>query len=723
MRFFCRLLYRSKAGVGLCLILAGSILTAQTPEPSKQDPAEVLRVFTELVQTDVMVFDKQGRFVNGLTKENFELKIDGKPRPIAFFETITSGSVNEEGQLAAARGRSGTRSTGSAPLPLDRGRPIYFYIDDLHLEFQSVLRTQKLIQDFIDNQMAQNDEVAIAAASGQIGFLSQLTDNKVVLRAAIDRLKHRPYSSTDAEIPRMSEYQALLVSRRDFDVTNYFIEQVMAMNPGITRDSAAQMVGTRADMILSYSSRVTTNTLIGLQALVRSAQNIPGRKLVFFISDGFFLEQRNSDTRDRLRRITSAAARSGVVIYSLDARGLVANLFDAATDVQFDPTGRLSRAAGGELSASQDALHALAHDTGGKAFFNSNAMSPSVKRAIDDTANYYLLAWNPEQPTSRSDKFRRIEVRVTGRPDLTVQVRRGFFDQEPEPPIARLKPAATPPAAAKDAQRDFQKLLTALYPERDIPVSITANFVNTPDKGDLLLTTTSIPTESLKFVPVNGKPTARVAIVGVIYNEKGDVADQFSKLVTMSANSDAAGDGSLVFPYSASLKPGLYQLRVAARDEDSHRGGSARSWIVIPNTASGQLNLSSVLLGARAPKPMSNVSVDPVAFSGTDLRVSNRFVRDDFLRFLVFTYNAATGSNGSKPDLAIQIQVVRDGQPVVTTPLKKVTVEQFDDLKRIPYAAEVALAGLRSGRYVLQISVVDRIAKTSATQQTRFEVQ
>jgi len=312
---------------------------------------------------------------------------------------------------------------------------------------------------------------------------------------------------------------------------------------------------------------------------------------------------------------------------------------------------------------------------------------------------------------------------VTGRPDLTVQVRRGFFDKEPEPTVAKPKSAKAAPTAAKEAQGDFRKLLGALYPERDIPVSISANFVNTPDKGDLLLTTTSIPTEFLKFVPVNGKPTARVAIVGVIYNEKGDVANQFSQLVTMSANADTSGDGSLVFPYSASLKPGIYQFRVAARDEDNRRGGSARSWVVIPNTASGQLHLSSVLLGARAPKPMSNVSVDPAGFAGSDLRVSNRFFRDDFLRFLVFTYNATTGSNGTKPDLAIQIQIVRDGQPVVTTPLKKISVEQFDDMKRIPYAAEVALTGLRSGRYVLQISVVDRIAKTSATQQTRFEVK
>jgi hypothetical protein len=73
--------------------------------------------------------------------------------------------------------------------------------------------------------------------------------------------------------------------------------------------------------------------------------------------------------------------------------------------------------------------------------------------------------------------------------------------------------------------------------------------------------------------------------------------------------------------------------------------------------------------------------------------------------------------------VAIQIQIVRDDQPVVTTPLKKVSVEEIADLGRIPYAAEVSLAGLPSGRYLLRLTAVDRVNKTSASQQTRFEIQ
>jgi hypothetical protein len=90
---------------------------------------------------------------------------------------------------------------------------------------------------------------------------------------------------------------------------------------------------------------------------------------------------------------------------------------------------------------------------------------------------------------------------------------------------------------------------------------------------------------------------------------------------------------------------------------------------------------------------------------------------------VVFVYNAARAAADSKPDLAIQVQIVRDAQPVVTTPLKKISTEDAADLGRISYAAETSLAGLPAGRYLLKVSVVDRVAKRSASQQTRFNIE
>src|SRR2546421_6204408 len=102
------LFIRNSAGVFtaglLCTLLSHTTLAQQKSPPPANQSEEVVRTRTELVQTDLMVFDKQGKFYDGLKPEQFELRVDKKPRTILFFERIMSGSTNEEAQLAAARG-------------------------------------------------------------------------------------------------------------------------------------------------------------------------------------------------------------------------------------------------------------------------------------------------------------------------------------------------------------------------------------------------------------------------------------------------------------------------------------------------------------------------------------------------------------------------------------------------------------------------------------------
>src|SRR5215831_13673649 len=70
-------------------MLSGTSTPAQTKPAPEQD--DVIRVNTDLVQTDVMVFDKKGHFVDGLKAEQFALKIDNKPQTVSFFERVTAG--------------------------------------------------------------------------------------------------------------------------------------------------------------------------------------------------------------------------------------------------------------------------------------------------------------------------------------------------------------------------------------------------------------------------------------------------------------------------------------------------------------------------------------------------------------------------------------------------------------------------------------------------------
>src|SRR5258705_12279482 len=93
---------------------------AKTPPQPTQQPDDVLRINTELVQNDLMVFDKQGHFVDGLQREQFELTVDGKPQPISFFEQVKAGTTREQAQLAAISNSAPVEKT--TPIRESQGR-------------------------------------------------------------------------------------------------------------------------------------------------------------------------------------------------------------------------------------------------------------------------------------------------------------------------------------------------------------------------------------------------------------------------------------------------------------------------------------------------------------------------------------------------------------------------------------------------------------------------
>jgi VWFA-related protein len=694
------------------------------PVPPSRSQEDVVRVYTELVQTDVMVFDKQGRFVKDLTRDNFELRVDGKSRPIAAFELITAGS-NEESQLAAARGA--TTVNLNRPIPLDRGRIVFFYVDDFHMDVPSFLMARKVITNFIDKEMGQNDQIAIASATGQIGFLQQLTNDRMVLHTAVARLNPRTYTVRDLERPLMSEYNALLIERENRDVLEFFITETMRANPGITRDIAAHMVRGRAGTIVSQAAVFNSNTLIGLERLVKTAKDLPGRKIVFFLSGGFLIENRRGDSFSKLRDVTNAAAKSGVVIYSMDTRGLVASLTDASTDAPFDPSGRLSSSGAGELTATQDGMNALAADTGGKALFNTNDLTKGFAPALKETSVYYLLAWKPDAEAQKEKRFRNVEVKLKNRSDLTVRVRKGYLDVDPEPAVA-AKPEAQP-TPVKTTGAKLREAIGAAYPERGLPILMSADYYDVAGKGATLSTAIQIPVEFLEFTPQpNGKDQATVDVSGIFYDDQGKPQGSFLERIIATSSlgsSNTGADRDITFTYPAKLPPGLYQVRVAARDDKSGRIGSAHAWFEIPDLTKKKLAMSSVLLGERRQQPTTNVSsnvtnngsIGPIAMSA-----SHRFQRDSTLRFLIFAYNATLSSADQKPDVAIQVQVVRDDQPVITTALRKIGSDQNSDVARLPYAAEIPLGELQPGRYLLHVTLIDRLSKQSTTRQTHFDV-
>src|SRR5215204_678069 len=577
----------------LSLICALPVFAQQQPKPSPDPNVDVVRVDTNLVQSTVNVLDKSGNFVDGLRQEDFQLKVDGKPQTISFFSRITAGTAQERSQLAALK--SGVKAPPTFPDTEVRGRTVIFFIDDLHLSGTSVNKTRETITEFITNQMGPNDVVAIASASGQIGFLQQFTDNKTVLRAAIDRLRHKPYVVFDTESIKMTEYAALRIDQGDKDALSYYANEYLkatkfnspggAVGPpgggavassaginrnqggGISREIAERQVKERALMMLRQASAITTNTLAGFENLLNTAVQQNGRKLVFFISDGFYLNDRNTGFANKLRDVIDKAVRAGVVIYSFDARGLSSST--DSTSNRSDPEGKLARSNIGEISASQDGMNALAVDTGGRSLFNSEQLNNGFGRALKETSNYYLLAWRPETEEQKAVSFKKIEIAVIGRPELTVRLPKGYLANPPSTRAATaiVDVSTTKPTTDKPADVDLKNALSAPLAVEYLPTIVSASYVDAPESGALV--TASVQTSALALDYGSDGTQAVVDVAGVILNDQGKVAGSFRTRLNVAPVPPqyTSPDLGVVYNYKAKLSPGLYQVRAAVRDE------------------------------------------------------------------------------------------------------------------------------------------------------------
>src|SRR2546423_4218531 len=166
------------------------------------------------------------------------------------------------------------------------------------------------------------------------------------------------------------------------------------------------------------------------------------------------------------------------------------------------------------------------------------------------------------------------------------------------------------------------------------------------------------------------------------------------------------------------LKPGLYQVRVAVRERDTARTGSAQQWIEVPDLSGGDLQMSSLFLGERKNTPADErfAAAKAVAVS-----VNHRFERASVMRFQTYVYNAAKG--GAAPEVEIQARILRDRNVVMTLASARVPTDPTKDLTRLSYWSEISLDRLSAGRYELEVRATDRITKAAVLQTISFAIE
>ncbi len=207
----------------MCLAIPFRAQVQKPPAGQKtEQAAKPIRIGVGLVQTDVTVFDRKNRFVDNLKPDQFELKVDGVVQPISFFELVSSGSPHDEEIWAKAEGKPVPAATKPAADASDAGRTILFFVDDWHMSAEDVVHSRAALASLIDKSMGVHDRAVIFAASGQLGFLQQLTDNKAVLHAALQKLNFQSAGVEDGQWPPMTEGHAVLIEQNDPDVIAYF---------------------------------------------------------------------------------------------------------------------------------------------------------------------------------------------------------------------------------------------------------------------------------------------------------------------------------------------------------------------------------------------------------------------------------------------------------------------------------------------------------------------
>ena len=699
------------------LALCISLSAQQTQPPKRPTDDDVVRVNTTLVQTDAMVFDKQGKFVEGLKPEQFILKVNGQTIPVSFVELVTSGSAAEKAQLESVR-RGGPATVSAdqpTPIPAAIARNVFIFVDDFHLESDSFSRMRRSLLSTIDKELSPGDRALVTAASGQLGPQS-LTSDKAALRAVVERLAPRAGTRRSIERPAMTEYAAIAIEHGDTGILSQYVSQLIKDMPLTTFEIAEQQIKNRARDIVAQSEPLASNTLTSLESLIRDMASLPGRKLIFFLSDGFQIEDSTTNSAARFRSATQLAARSGVVIYSLNTRGLITTGPDATEGGTLNP--RFARAEFSGDTAAQDVLYSLAADTGGRALVNNNDINAGVRRALEETSRYYLLAWRP--PPEMSMEVKHVELAIAGRAGLKVMTRQRLAE-----PVA-VKPLPNRTTAAVAAPAPASELLAAINgasPRREIPTSLVAVYRNVGPDSFAVTASLQLPTSALTFETVGARQAASVEVAGTVSDQTGRKVTGFNKAVDIPADSPAidAARKLIFYNYDVRLAPGIYMLRLGIRDEKSRQIGSALQLVEIPRISSGKLALSSLMLNEQNEADDDQAGGE----SRGEMRgLAQRFARAGRLQFLTFVYNAKPATADDKePDLSVGVKILRGDQLVSTPAMRELPIDNAADSKGYPLAGEVSLDGLPAGEYVLQVSITDLTTKTTATQQATIIVE
>jgi VWFA-related protein len=550
---------------GLALAFLGLWVTVpaatQQQQPPQQPPPPVFRARTDIVRLDVTVLGPDGKPVHGLTREDFTLLEDGKPREILGF-----GEVNIPDASTSPPWLRDVRPDVRSALD---GRVLVFILDDAQtsyrLETASWIRTVTRVTSEVIDRMGPQDVAAVICTYDN-RCDQDFTNDHVRLKAAIARFTPKEaYIALRVSAGVTQSLAKYLKTEQGRRRSIIYVTPKMPIRPACWAPSAIDPTldcrgsGSTADGGLP----ILRSTMGGDFGTWGGTENLTGQQIL---------------------RTFEEAMRAGITVYGLDLRGLHALGTESRID-DIAGNGPPSNVPAGLRFTAPP--RSLAAETGGFIVSQPEDLVAGAEQIITETGSYYLLGFEapPKANTGYNmlNGFREIEV-VVNRPGLTIKTHRGYIATEPPKPDRRPPPPAT-------------AALQGILPKTDLPLTVTAAPFAVPGTSEALVAIGI-------GVPEPAEVTRRVEQLEIqarAFTQGGDQRAGIIHKVDAIAAATRRPDGRFDVVVQLRLKPGVYALRCSADSTTLGVAGSVYADVEIPDFAKAPLSMSGVLLQVTPP--------------------------------------------------------------------------------------------------------------------------
>ncbi len=410
----------------------------ETPEATFGETVEV-----RVVDLDVVVVDRRGRPVGGLTKEDFEVREDGAPVEIRYFRAPTA--ADNADRTGRANPEVAPEAAAEAPSRPPR-RLFAVYLDDDHLPPGSARRVHQALFQLLEAGVFEGAELALLRRRGKVELLVPPTKDSARVLEVV-RANEKPTGQGNRlQIARRAALTAVVDTWEACEIAPNCIPcvDVWGQMVAIARGYAASAQATN-DSILAGLSRATT--ILG---------TFPGRSTLLVVSEGLTfrpglalydhlgglcpeLHRQDADALMRETNLASALNQAAaiantdrVTLYPLDPGGLRAS---SSMDTSIGNRRLLPTSINDQLRLAnlEGPLHQLAEETGGKALLNANRPAQAIAGAASELAYAYSIGFVPAHPAS--GRTHLLDVRLVGRAAKAgrrLRYRRQYLDRTQE---------------------------------------------------------------------------------------------------------------------------------------------------------------------------------------------------------------------------------------------------------------------------------------------------